>query len=74
MTSDCVQDILSEIYKNFGRGEFEFYQMARISALYLVGLHTRLGNDGYIVLAKRTTNHHRIWRLSDKALELIGKK
>ncbi len=74
MTSDDIRDIIVEIHKNFGMGEFEFYQMKRIASVYLVGLHTRLVNRGYIELVKRTTNHHRIWRLSGNSLELIGKK
>jgi len=67
------EEAVRAIHANFAAGTFEYYQMNRKNSLYLVGLHTRLSNQGYIEIATITPTHVHIWKLSKKGLEVIGK-
>ena len=75
MTFDEVcKPVTESLYFMFSTGPFEFYQAERKIPRYLVGIHTKMSNNGYIELVERTVTHARIWRLSDKGLKLIGKE
>jgi len=67
------EEAIQAIYTYFHTGTFEYFQIRKKILKYSHGVHVKLAKNEYIEVVSRGREHLRVWKLSKKALEVIGK-
>jgi hypothetical protein len=69
-TVEVYSEMAKVIFKQFGRGEFEYYHIRKNIPRYNPIVHRKMSAYKYIEVA-RMSRKARVWKVTDKTVRLV---